>query len=106
MVVANYDRANLAMKISGHAQGGPKGEDIICAAASILSFTLIECVMANKEKNFPHISQIDGEIRVECRPETTWWKQECRRLMDVIFTGYEILAVEYPNNVRAEKEEA
>lgn len=39
MIRAEYDRKGLSLTVQGHG-GGKYGEDIVCAAASILVYTL------------------------------------------------------------------
>ena len=34
------------LKITGHADSGPKGKDIVCAAVSILAYTVLDEVMS------------------------------------------------------------
>ena len=104
MIRANYNRKETILTVKGHAQSAPKGEDLICAAASILAFTAVAAAEDNKEKYLPRITQHDGEMRIECRP-TSSYITPCRRMLDTIYAGYEILANEYPDFVRTTKEE-
>lgn len=40
MIDVIYDRKRLIVKVKGHAQSGEAGHDLVCAAASILVYTL------------------------------------------------------------------
>ena len=104
MVVARYNREECTLTVKGHAQSAPKGNDLVCAAASILGFTAIACVRNNQERFKPRILQQGDTLRIECEPGRSF-VTPCRRMLDTIFTGYEVLASAYPNNVRAEKED-
>ena len=104
MVVCKYNRRDTTMTIAGHAKSADKGQDLVCSAASILGFTLIASVADSEDKFMPILSQKDGELRVECRPGKSF-VTPCRRVMDTIFTGYEILANDYPDHVRAQRED-
>ncbi len=104
MVVAKYSRKDCTLTVKGHAQTAPKGTDIVCAASSILGFTAVACAEDNRERFMPNITQYDDTLRIECNPGRSF-VTPCRRMLDTIFTGYEVLASAYPNNVRAEKED-
>lgn len=104
MISATYNRRETCLTIKGHAQSAPKGEDLICAAASILAYTAIAAVQDNDEKYLPSITQHDGEMRISCNPSSSYITP-CRRVLDTIYTGYEILANEYPDHVRVKREE-
>lgn len=104
MISATYNRRETTLTVKGHAQSAPKGEDLICAAASILAYTAIASVQDNDDKFLPSITQHDGEMRIACDPSSSFITP-CRRVLDTIYTGYEILANEYPDYVRAKREE-
>lgn len=104
MVVARYNRKECTLTVKGHAQTGPKGTDLVCASASILGFTAVACAEDNRERFMPNISQIDDTLRIDCRPGRSF-VTPCRRMLDTIFTGYEVLEEAYPNNVRTERED-
>lgn len=104
MVKVSYSRKDTVMTIRGHANFGKKGEDLVCSGASTLAFTLVACVDDDKEKFMPNISQKDGELRIECTPGESY-VTPCRRMMDTIFTGYQVLENAYPDYVRTEKED-
>ena len=40
MIDVTYDRKRLILKVKGHAHSGEAGHDLVCAAASILVYTL------------------------------------------------------------------
>ena len=65
---------------------------------------IIAAVQDNSDKFLPRITQHDGEIRIACSP-TSSFITPCRRVLDTINTGYEILANEYPDYVRAKRED-
>lgn len=104
MVVAKYNRRECTLEIKGHAQTGERGTDLVCASSSILGFTAVACAEDNREKFMPSIAQVDDTLRISCNPGRSY-VTPCRRMLDTIFTGYEVLASAYPNNVRTEKED-
>ena len=44
MIRARYGRRALTLELRGHAQSAPKGQDLVCAAASTLAFTAAEAL--------------------------------------------------------------
>lgn len=104
MIKVKYNRRETVLHVKGHAGLAPAGKDIVCAGASTLTFTAVACAQDNQEKFMPSITQRDGEIRIACSPGKSY-VTPCRRMMDTIFTGFEILASDYPDFVRAEKED-
>ncbi|MBR0040974.1 MAG: ribosomal-processing cysteine protease Prp [Oscillospiraceae bacterium] len=104
MIVVKYNRRDTVMSVKGHAGSAVKGRDLVCAAASILGLTLIAAAMDSREKYLPAVTQREGEIRVACRPKGRGTAL-CRRMMDTIFTGYELLSGQYPDFVRAQRED-
>jgi len=106
MTVATYNRRDTALTVKGHAGYANPGEDVVCAAASMLALTAIAVVQDNAATFYPVVSQSkkDGEMRIVCRPNGGSITS-CRRVLDTIFTGYEILAGQYPDHVKAERED-
>lgn len=104
MIRARYARRGLSLELSGHALSAPKGHDLVCAAASTLAFTAAEALQDEAERFYPRIVRQPGELRIACEP-ASGSRRACRRLLDTIWIGFEILAREFPESVRAEKED-
>lgn len=83
----------------GHATDAVRGESIVCAAVTILTYTLAECV----EREF---SENEREILLESGNAVIRVFTDADRLaatlpkMQAIAIGYEIMAEEYPEQVR------
>lgn len=86
MIRAVYEREGPVLTLSGHALHAPKGEDIVCAAASILAYTLIEGGAEAEEL-------ADGSLRLS---------GEDRDAFRLIAGGFRLLAYNYPENIRFE----
>lgn len=96
---------SIHMTLKGHAQAAPKGEDLICASATMLAYTVAQVVQFMHEqgqlKKKPKIKIRDGEAVIiatpteESYPETlhTFWVAQC---------GIHVLARNYPQNVTLE----
>lgn len=88
--------------IRGHAGYAPHGFDIICAAATILSYTAAECVKnaAAQEwlKKEPIIILNPGYIEIRCAP-TAEHSAEIHAVFTSLRCGFHILADNYPNYI-------
>ena len=83
-----YDPAGGWMEFRGHAGAGEKGRDIVCAALSILMYTLIASVPGAEVK------MGDGWCHIEGGAEPGPY--------GIISTGVRLLAQQYPRHVRME----
>ena len=94
---------NLVLKVEGHAEYAEVGKDIVCASASILAYTVAQCVReAEMEGNLvdqPKIVLEGGEAYILCEPT-----EDSLPGMENAFSfarkGYELLAHNYPQYVR------
>lgn len=99
-----YDEANFCLSMTGHSMYAPRGEDLICAALSVLMFTLEEAVMDHKETMLPTVSHADGGIRIQCRPKDKH-KRTCRTIFRTIYTGCELMSSRFPEYVQTSREQ-
>ena len=104
MINVTYNRRETTLTVKGHAQSAPKGQDLVCAAASTLAFTAAEALRDEAERFYPSVVQRPGELRITCEP-ASGSRKACRRLLDTIWVGFEILANEYPDYVRSKRED-
>ena len=87
MTTVRYDPDRYRLLVEGHAGSAPAGEDLVCAAASILGWTLV----ANAERYNAEIFLENGVIEVKCAPEDGR-EALCREMMDTLATGFKLLA--------------
>lgn len=97
-----YDSENLSLTVTGHAGSAEYGSDLVCAALSVLCYTVEEALEQEWEITVPTVDRADGEIRISCQCEEEW-SERCRCIMDTAFTGFRILAEHYPEYVSAEE---
>lgn len=101
MINVKYDRENLVLKMKGHADAGKAGEDIICASASMLAYTLAQNVLflekAGVAKNVNIILE-EGNALVSCSPAEE--KETLLCTYDAITTGFVLLQGNYPDNLK------
>lgn len=109
MITARFyqkpSNGSIHMTIKGHADTAPKGEDMVCAAATMLAYTVAQAVKfmyeSDKLKTKPKIQFKDGEAVVIATPKEdayaevllTFWVAQC---------GIHVLVHNYPTNVKLE----
>lgn len=86
---ADVENGRMLFVVRGHAGVAPKGEDLICAAATILARALGETVTGDKEVRIE-----DGVFVLNC--ELT---EKNRAYFDVAAKGFKLLGTQYPEFV-------
>ena len=105
MIRIVYRRDEHSVRICGHAGSGEAGHDLVCAAASILAYTLASYVMRMEEIGAATHSRAvlrSGEAEIACTP-TKEMSGEVTRVMDALCEGFAILAEGYNANVTYER---
>ena len=95
----------LALRVQGHSGFAPAGQDLVCAAASVLAFTLARA--AGERSDYHGFVAVDREaavISVRCRPEKEAWAA-CRVLFDTVITGFRLLAEAAPEYIQIRSDE-
>lgn len=100
MTRAELDRDNLCLRVEGHAGAGQRGSDIVCAAESILLFTLADLLLERSEFMHPELQLGRGRAVLRCRPEPGQ-RRRCLELFENFYRGYRLLAQHYPDFVSA-----
>lgn len=105
MITVEYRKSQgRSIKVEGHANSAPYGEDLICAAASVLLYTLAQNMMIVEEQGYVKGLNIvekqgNGEVSYE---ESTDENAEniafC--IFDTIWNGYMVLEKNFPNFVK------
>ena len=102
MIRARYGRRALTLELRGHAQSAPKGQDLVCAAASILAWTLADTVAETAEfYGNVRVREHGAEITVRAAPEEDC-EERCRAVFETVARGFSLLAEGYPEHVRME----
>ena len=88
--------------IRGHAGYAPRGYDIVCAAATILSYTAAEYVKYAAAQGWlrkkPFINLSPGHIEIRCRPKHAY-SSELHAVFTALRGGFQILRENYPESV-------
>ena len=92
--------SEYGIKAVGHAGYAPIGQDIVCAAFTILMNTLAEHIECNSDLLMEYKIDIrPGYAEINCVPKTEH-RMEIKGIFNVIYTGISILLNEYPENVK------
>jgi uncharacterized protein YsxB (DUF464 family) len=91
-----------SIEAHGHAGAAPKGQDIVCAAVSVLMQTLADAVeeMAREgQLETGCVSYADAELRVEAMPKPAY-AETLAVLYSFAALGLDALAAQQPDHVR------
>ena len=110
MVVAKFgmdaSRLVVSLHVKGHAGQNIPGNDIVCASASILAYTLAQNIKMSEERGHlkysPKIKLKEGDSIITCRAKDEDTYAEILHTFLVIQTGYAVLAHNYPQYVAVE----
>lgn len=93
---------SLSLSIKGHAGAAEVGQDIVCASASILAYTVAQLVKdysaTDKLKHKPTIMMRKGSSTITCSPKEEHLN-EVKHTFFVAQTGLNLLAHNYPQYV-------
>ena len=97
------EQRRLHLSAIGHAGYAPMGEDIVCAAASILATTVAQIVKAMEAhddlEEEPIIKLVEGNAVVSCKVKNKAVYAEALHTYFVAEVGYRLLAHSYPEYV-------
>ena len=104
MIRVSSDRCidRFIVSVEGHAGYSEKGEDVVCAAASVLAFTLYRAISLLDEEGevslFSHsISKGDAEFDFTVKERAL---EKAQAVVDSIMEGYLLLEDNFPECVR------
>ncbi len=94
MITVTYD-GQFAIELNGHARQAPKGEDIVCAGASVLIVSLA-CMMERHQEELlnAYISIHEGRGIVRVRPSLAF-ERSCKAAFETAICGFQELALRY-----------
>ena len=98
----NKEAGSIAMKLTGHAGQAKKGEDIVCASASILAYTVAQALQFmyedGKLKKKPHLKLEPGDSIIVAKPRSEDYA-EALHIFFVAQVGFHLLSHNYPQYV-------
>lgn len=99
----NANTRECTLSVEGHAGQAQIGQDIICASASILTYTAAQYAMG--EKCFTHLVQSpdirmeSGDALIRLKLDNDAAFADTCRAFDVCLIGYRLLAENFPQYV-------
>lgn len=100
MIEIKFEPNTFTLDISGHAEHGKKGEDIVCSAISTLFYTLAESLCRGEQMMQEDIVFFDkgGNGHISCKPKEEY-EANVSLIYWTILTGMEFIANNYEKNV-------
>ena len=104
MIQAIYYRDENRVTVEGHAYSGEPGSDLVCAAASILVYTLATNLEEMEHQGiitnvFKFLEPGIADIKCDVDPEYTSY---AARIIEAVCVGFELLAMDYSDFVNYE----
>lgn len=104
MVTVEYAHSDKAhcLQVYGHAMSAPKGEDLVCCAASTLIYTAAQSALWLYEQGalqqFPGTMLNPGNAQVEAMaiPKA---QESVQQMFRTIAAGFDLLARQYPEYI-------
>ena len=101
MINIKFNPTAFELDITGHAEHGKKGEDIVCSAISTLFYTLGEALYESRymlEEDMV-FSDEDGNGHLSCKPKAEY-EANISLIYWTILTGFDLVAKNYKKNVK------
>lgn len=98
---AHSDRA-FCLQVYGHARSAPKGEDLVCCAASTLVYTAAQSALDLYEqgalRQFPDTILASGNAQVAALAMHEG-REKVEQMFRTVAAGFELLARQYPEYI-------
>ena len=100
MINIEFKPDTFTLDVTGHAEHGEKGEDIVCAAISTLFYTLAESLHSSKHMLAEEVdfSDEDGNGHISCKPKAEY-EANISLVYWTILNGFQLVAENYKKNV-------
>lgn len=106
MITIKLNRPWLRLEMTGHAKYSEKGTpDIVCAAASMLSQTLIQMLEDAQGKGECQVvyEMREGYVRLQCQTRLPYYTERIYTMFDMAQTGFRLLQDSFPEHVKFEE---
>lgn len=98
----------LTLEMDGHAGSAPAGQDLVCAAASILCYTLVaqagKLSADGKLRAKPCVDLADGHAAIAIKPRGAA-EREARAIWGTVESGLLLLQRAHPDCIRVDSGE-
>ena len=100
MIIITFNPQSYTLDVTGHAEYGKKGEDIVCSAISTLFYTLGEALYNSRHMMSEDIVFCDenGNGHLSCKPKAEY-EANISLIYWTILTGFELVANNYKKNI-------
>lgn len=103
MISVTYYRKLHRVHVTGHAETGEAGYDLVCAAATILMRTLVANVLElsaeeRRYVRYPEWRLAEGEAWVVCKPVHRYASM-VELIYDSVIRGFALLSEQFPEAV-------
>lgn len=104
MITVRMDWHNMAIEVTGHAGAAKKGEDLICAAASMLTQALERSLHNAQQRGRLTVKakMEEGHAKIQADPEMSCLN-ETKAYFRMCVTGMRMLAEEYPRYINVKE---
>ena len=95
------ERGQIQVRIRGHAGYAPTGEDIVCAAASMLGALLEDTLLRENTQGglrFLSVQKSNGVLELDFSPTLSGWSR-LSPVLEAVEHGFRLLADQYPSYV-------
>ena len=97
------DKRECSLTVKGHAGQAEVGQDIVCASASILAYTIAQIIKAMEHHGdlaeTPTLELESGDATIVCRAKDYYLFSDMMQYFFTVRTGYTLLAHSYPQFV-------
>lgn len=98
------DKRECSLLVKGHAGYAEVGKDLVCASATILACTIAQVIKSMDRHGdlveSPTLDLERGDATIVCRANDDYIFSEMMQDFFVIWTGYQLLAHNYPQYVQ------
>ena len=103
MINIKFNPNTFTLDVTGHAEHGKKGEDIVCSAISTLFYTLGQALYESKHMMAEDIvfSDKNGNGHISCKPKAEY-EANVALIYWTILNGFQLVADNYEKNVKLE----
>lgn len=101
MIEAVYHKKYNMLTVTGHANSGEPGHDLVCASASILAYTLaanVETLVEAGQARYPSIKLEAGDAKVRCEVVRRY-SSVVQLIFSSVCAGFALLASNYPDYI-------
>lgn len=107
MITAEFtthkDSGSISLRMTGHAGAAEAGSDIVCAAASILAYTVAQTLQFMHEQGSlqkkPHIQLKEGDTIIVAKPKPESYAEVLHTFF-VAQVGFHLISHNYAQYVR------